>query len=128
MKRNIHLGWVLAMTTLSAPAFAEDSSLPPPASGGGGYESEISPSGSADNAGSLPTFSQIDRDSSGAVDQTEAQRVSGLDWTTADRDGDGQLSPSEFESAMRKSSGSGSSSGGSEATGGSGASSPSTAP
>lgn len=110
MKRSIHLGLALALTTVSAAVFAEDSMQSSPSSGGGGYEAEIPQSGSADSAGSLPTFSQIDQDSSGAVDQTEAKGVSGLDWTTADRDGDGQLSRSEYEAAARKSSGSGSSS------------------
>lgn len=110
MKRSIHLGLVLTLTTVSAAVFADDAMRSSPSSGAGGYESEISQSGSADSAGSLPTFSQIDQDSSGAVDQTEARGVSGLDWTTADRDGDGQLSQSEYEAATQKSSGSGSSS------------------
>ena len=111
MKRSIHLGLALALTTASAAVFADDSMQSSPSSGaGGGYESEIPQSGSADGAGSLPTFSQIDQDSSGAVDQTEANGVSGLDWTTADRDGDGQLSRTEYEAATRISSGSGSSS------------------
>lgn len=49
-----------------------------------------------------PSFSQADRDGSGAIEQGEAEGLAGIDFSAADRDGDGRLSRSEYEAATRR--------------------------
>ena len=58
-------------------------------------------SGAAGEAAGMPSFSQADKDKSGAVEQSEAAEITGLDLTSADKDGDGKLSRSEFEAATK---------------------------
>lgn len=57
----------------------------------------------------MPSFSQADGDSNGAIDSTEAGVISGLDMSSADRNGDGQLSRTEYEAATLRQGSSGSS-------------------
>lgn len=47
------------------------------------------------------SFTKVDADSSGYIEQSEASSVQGLDFTTADADGDQKLSRSEYEAAKR---------------------------
>lgn len=58
------------------------------------------PAGAATAA--APSFTQADRDASGAIEQGEAAGIPGLDFSSADRDGDGRLSQSEYEAAMKQ--------------------------
>lgn len=65
----------------------------------------------------MPSFSQADSDSNGAIDQSEAGAITGLDMSTADRNADGQLSRTEYEAATMRQGSSGST--GSSSSGGS---------
>lgn len=47
------------------------------------------------------SFQTVDADGNGAISMDEARAVSGLDFAKADKNGDGQLSKSEFESATK---------------------------
>lgn len=49
-----------------------------------------------------PSFSQADKDGSGAIEQSEATGLAGIDFSSADRDGDGKLSRSEYEAATKR--------------------------
>jgi hypothetical protein len=77
-----------------------------------------------------PSFKKVDADNNGAISQDEARTVSGLSdtMTSYDKNGDGQLSKSEYESAQKaaKSAGKAGKSGASSSSGG--AASRSTAP
>lgn len=58
------------------------------------------PAGAATAA--IPSFTQADRDASGAIEQGEAANIRGLDFSSADTDGDGRLSQSEYEAATQR--------------------------
>ena len=49
------------------------------------------------------SFQKVDTDANGAISMDEARAVPGLadNFTKADKNGDGQLSKSEYESAMK---------------------------
>lgn len=51
--------------------------------------------------GGATSFQKIDADGNGAVSMDEARSVPGLDFAKADKNGDGQLSKSEYESATK---------------------------
>lgn len=80
-----------------------------------------------------PSFKNVDTDKNGMVSQDEARAVSGLSdtMTSYDKNGDGQLSSSEYESAKKAAksgtSGSGSGSSGAASGGATGSGSGSTA-
>lgn len=85
-----------------------------------GKTSGSSASGSSmSSSGEWSSFTKVDADSSGFIEQTEASSVQGLDFTSADADGDQKLSRSEYEAAKRGSSGksSGASKSGQDAAG-----------
>lgn len=56
--------------------------------------------GSAEAAG-WPTFSAVDKDGNGLIDQNEASGVAGLNFISADGDSDGRLNRTEYEAAKR---------------------------
>lgn len=60
-----------------------------------------SKSGSMSSTGDWSSFTKVDKDSSGFIDQSEASNVQGLDFTSADADGDQRISRSEYEAAKR---------------------------
>lgn len=49
----------------------------------------------------MPSFSQADRDASGAIEQDEAGQIQGLDFSSADTDQDSKLSETEYEAARK---------------------------
>lgn len=49
----------------------------------------------------LPSFSQADRNASGAIEQEEAGQIQGLDFSSVDNNRDGKLSETEYEAARR---------------------------
>ncbi|BAU47416.1 hypothetical protein SVA_0837 [Sulfurifustis variabilis] len=49
----------------------------------------------------MPSFEQADKDKSGSVEASETTGIAGLDLTAADKDNDGKLSRSEYESAKQ---------------------------
>lgn len=122
MKRSISLVAVLALSGVSGLALAAGEEKMPQTGSPSGYEAEAGSSGSAgssssssESAGSsssssssaMPSFSQADSDSNGAIDQTEAGSITGLDMSSADSNGDGKLSRTEYEAAtLRQGSGS----------------------
>ncbi|HEY8554220.1 MAG TPA: EF-hand domain-containing protein [Burkholderiales bacterium] len=101
----------IAFSAASSLAFAQGGATGGATGGGtGGAE------GGA--AGGSGAFSQLDQDGNGYIDEKEASGISGLDMQSADTDGDGQLSRTEFEAAMQ-SGGSSGSGGGMPGAGGS---------
>lgn len=102
--RNIGKAGVLAvaLSALSFTAYAAETGRGPvqsdqPAATGtapGG-------AGSATVREGWPSFSQLDQDGTGFITQQEAASVSDLNFMSADTDGDGRLSRSEYEAAMR---------------------------
>lgn len=52
-------------------------------------------------SGGATSFQTVDADSNGAISMDEARAVSGLDFAKADKNGDGQLSKSEYEAATK---------------------------
>ena len=59
--------------------------------------------GAGDKGGKQGTFKQHDADGNGAISMDEARSVPGLSekFSKADKNGDGQLSKSEYESAVK---------------------------
>lgn len=53
------------------------------------------------SAAAMPSFSEADRNKSGAIEQDEAGRIPGLDFPAADQNKDGRLSQSEYEAAKK---------------------------
>lgn len=76
-----------------------------------------------------PSFKKVDADNNGAISQDEARTVSGLSegMTSHDKNGDGQLSKSEYESAKKAAKSAGKS-GDASGSGGSSSSGSSTGP
>jgi Ca2+-binding EF-hand superfamily protein len=82
---------------------------------------------------SWPSFKKVDTDKSGAISQDEARAVPGLvdNFTQYDKNGDGQLSKSEYEAANKAAKAAHKSGGGmsgSSSSGASSATSPSSSP
>jgi hypothetical protein len=77
-------------------------------------QSEQQPGGAAGQ----PSFSELDKDGNGYLDENEVQAVPGIQMDSADTDGDKQLSQTEFESAMQA--GGGGAGGGGSGGGGTG--------
>ncbi len=46
-----------------------------------------------------PAFEEVDADANGSISAEEAASVEGLDFATADTNGDGSLSKEEYEAA-----------------------------
>lgn len=46
-----------------------------------------------------PTFEEVDANSDGMISQTEAARIEGLDFASADVDQNGSLNRQEYEAA-----------------------------
>lgn len=61
------------------------------------------PAGAAAATAAIPSFTQADRNASGAIEQGEAANIPGLDFSSADTDSDGRLSQSEYEAAVKRS-------------------------
>ena len=98
MKLNRAMLAAFALSAVSTVGFAGDDKP--------GKTSGSSASGSSMSSSSeWSSFTKVDADSSGFIEQTEASSVQGLDFTTADADGDQKLSRSEYEAAKRGSSG-----------------------
>ena len=113
MKRSISLVAVLALSGVSGMALAADEEKMPQTGSPSGYEETGSSGASSSSSGSssaMPSFSQAASDSTGAIDQSEAGSITGLDMSTADSNGDGQLSRTEYEAATLRQGSSGSSS------------------
>jgi len=111
---------VPSKTVLMAIAFSAASSLAFAQGGAtGGATGGTGGAGGAGGgaAGGSGAFSQMDQDGNGYIDEKEASGISGLDMQSADTDGDGQLSRTEFEAAMQQ--GGGTSGGGMPGAGGS---------
>lgn len=66
-----------------------------------GFAAQDKPGAAGGGAGGMPSFTQADKDKSGAVEQSEAAGIAGLDFSKADKDKDGKLSRSEFEAATK---------------------------
>ena len=105
MKRSMSLVVVLAFSGVSGWALAADEKMPQSGTSGG-YETEVQGGSAGSSSGSggaastaMPSFSQADSDSNGAIDSSEAGAISGLDLSTADSNSDGQLSRTEYEAA-----------------------------
>ncbi|MGB7183499.1 MAG: hypothetical protein WBD34_17485 [Burkholderiaceae bacterium] len=49
-----------------------------------------------------PSFEDVDANADGVVSSEEAAAVEELDFTAADTDGNGEISPEEFAAAMKK--------------------------
>jgi hypothetical protein len=83
LKSAVSLVFALALSTVSVAAFAADKS-----------------SSKADN---WPSFKKVDADNNGAISMDEARSVPGLadSFTQYDKNSDGQLSQSEYESAKK---------------------------
>lgn len=64
-----------------------------------GFSAEEKP-GAAGEAG-MPSFTEADQDKNGAVEQSEAAGIQGLNFSAADTDKDGKLSRSEYEAATK---------------------------
>lgn len=69
-------------------------------------------------AAGQPSFSELDKDGNGSLDENEVQAVPGIQMETADTDGDKQLSQTEYESAMQAGGGAGGGGAGGGGTGG----------
>lgn len=118
---------VLALSGMSGVALAADEKMPETlpstgvevqgsgSAGSSGSSMEPSSGGSASGSASsaMPSFSQADADSNGAIDKSEAGAITGLDLSSADSNSDGKLSRTEYEAATLRQGSSGSSSGGS---------------
>ncbi|MFP5350763.1 MAG: EF-hand domain-containing protein [Gammaproteobacteria bacterium] len=98
---------VLAFALSAAPAvvFAADKS-----DKSSGSSETVKSSGAGSSTEQWSSFKEVDKDSSGFIDQSEASDVQQLDFGSADLDGDQRLSRSEYEAAKR---------GGSDSAGGS---------
>lgn len=106
MRRSIPIIFAFALSSGAAVAMAEEKLGPPNVGATGGYETEsdirgeTSASGSVGGEGAqLPSFSEADRDSSGSIEREEVDAVPGIDFSSADLDGDGRLSETEYEAA-----------------------------
>lgn len=85
--------WILAI------AFSAASSLALAA--GETADKPMEQTGAGGGAAGATSFSDLDKDSSGYIESGEAAGATGLDMSSADTDGDGKLSRTEFESAMQ---------------------------
>lgn len=92
MKWNRVMFLTVALSAVSGVGFAADDK--------GGKMSGGS-SGSMSSSSEWSSFTKVDADSSGYIEQSEASSVQGLDFTSADADGDQKLSRSEYEAAKR---------------------------
>lgn len=102
MTRNKAILFAFALSTVSTVAFAGDkadkSSSP---SAQSGAVSSGSAGGTSGSSGQWSSFSDVDKDSSGFIEQSEATSVQGLDFMSADVDGDQRVSRTEYEAAKK---------------------------
>lgn len=95
---------VLRKATVLAFAFSAISMAAQGQYSGGAVQSDQPGSGAAGAAAGQeragwPSFSELDRNNTGFISQDDAANVPGLDFSTADVDGDGRLSRQEYEAA-----------------------------
>lgn len=66
-----------------------------------GTTGAVGAAGSTAGAAPMPSFSQADRNKSGAIEPDEATAIAGLDFKSADTNKDGKLNESEYEAARK---------------------------
>ena len=87
IKSAVSTAFVLALSTVAVTGYAMDKDK-------------------SSKSGSWPSFSKVDTDKSGSISMDEARAVPGLadTFTQYDKNNDGQLSKSEYESAKKSAS------------------------
>lgn len=126
-KSIISTTFIFALSSFAVATYAADSSSGAAGSSGKSSATEKSSSGASGSSSSRekwPSFKKVDADSNGAISMDEARSIPGLadSFTQYDKNNDGQLSKSEYESAQKAhKSGKSSSSGSSGSMGSSGA-------
>ena len=102
----------LAAIALTALAACDaPTGLQPSPGGGGGMQSRQPAPGPAEppgpiaqaptNTSALPTFDAADQNEDGVISGPEALTIGGLEFSQADTNGDDELSPQEYASAMQ---------------------------
>lgn len=102
MTRNKALLFAVALSAVSTVAFAGDKADKSSQSGSqSGAVTSGSAGGTSASSGEWSSFSDVDKDSSGFIEQSEATAVQGLDFISADVDSDERISRTEYEAAKK---------------------------
>lgn len=59
------------------------------------------PGSSAGASGTMSSFQELDKDNNGYIDASEAAGIGGVDMQAADKDNDGRLSRTEYQTAAK---------------------------
>lgn len=103
MTRNKAMFFAFVLSAASTVAVAGDKADKSSSSPGtpSGNVTSGSAGGSSASSGQWSSFSDVDKDSSGFIEQSEATGVQGLDFISADVDSDQRISRTEYEAAKR---------------------------
>lgn len=106
LKKGVVIGFAFSALTAAGVVAAQQQPGQPPGAAGG--------------AAGQPSFSELDKDGDGYLTQEDVQAVPGIEMESADTDKDGQLSQTEYESAMQAGGGAGGGGAGGGSGGGTG--------
>lgn len=101
MARNKAIVFALALSAVSSAGFAADKSDKASTPSQNPNVTSGSAGGTSAASGDWSSFTDVDKDSSGFIEQSEATVVQGLDFISADVDSDQRISRSEYEAAKK---------------------------
>lgn len=95
------LVFALALSAVSTMAFAGEKAGKATTSQNSNVTSGSGAGGGSASSAGWSSFSDLDKDSSGYIEQSESSNVPRLDFSSADADGDKRISRTEYETAKR---------------------------
>lgn len=101
MARNMAIVLALALSSVSTVGFAGDKSDKSSTPSQNPGVTSGSAGGTSASSGQWSSFSEVDKDGSGFIEQSEAAGAPELDFISADVDNDQRISRAEYEAAKK---------------------------